>query len=246
MKIPGSRDSRDPVRAWLRHSEHIATGETSCAIALSHFLNYFHFFDYFHYFILLLNHQANLSEKKQKINTFSVAYSMFMSCCPISKWCWLITCTGVPRPISSKQQQVWMSLINQLQVLFSVRSIIVLFLCSIARSSRYGPQLLKYVCPRLSRSPRKGKTWDPLNVAGGKKQTVFLSTKVGTFLKWKRWYFLGCRACTVGDTLSPVSGAHLSLASVTLFKIQLTNREVNFKWNEIMALCALNMPLFEF
>ena len=34
---------------WVRR-QNIAAGETSWAIASSHFLNYFHFFHYFHFF----------------------------------------------------------------------------------------------------------------------------------------------------------------------------------------------------
>ena len=76
----------------------------------------------------------------------------------------------------------------------------------ITRRAMYGLRLLKNVCPRLSRrSPRKGKTWDPLNVAGGKKQTVFsLNTivaghiwrnvRVNTFLNLYSGRLLKCKS----------------------------------------------------
>ena len=38
------------INFFLYYESNIATGETSWAIASSHFLNYFHFFDNFHFF----------------------------------------------------------------------------------------------------------------------------------------------------------------------------------------------------
>ena len=114
-------------------------------------------------------------------------------------------------------------------------------LCSIGRSAMYGLRLLKNVCPRLSRSPRKGKTWDPLNVAGGKKQTVFsLNTIVRRVSEMQE--LIHFSTCTVGEDLSPVSGAHLSLPSVTLFKIQPTNWVESYRTRKLKvwkSLCQI-------
>ena len=50
--------------------------------------------------------------------------------------------------------------------------------------------------------------------------------------------------CTVGEDLSPVSGAHLSLPSVTLFKIQPTNREKSYRTqNEKFESLSLRLSL---